>query len=133
MPEGKASAGDIPVLRINTVVLKDQLASQLARQEHGPGFVHLPSWLPDTYWRELVAEKRTVKGWEKTSKRNEAIDLNVYGLALIRALGMDKVQDWSAPPNWVRGARLDEAPILVNPPRIARQKVQPRVYSRFRK
>ncbi|ASD51934.1 terminase large subunit [Pseudomonas phage PspYZU01] len=74
--------GEIPVLLINTNVIKDQLDGLLDRTKDGGGRVIFPRWLPDWFWQEVCSEIRTTKGWEKLQDRNEAWDLLVYHIAM---------------------------------------------------
>lgn len=94
--------GEIPVLMLNTNLLKDQLNALLDREEPYGGMIHFPDWLPDTYYSELTAEVRTEKGWENPRKlRNEAMDLLVYCLALMRSHHIRaEFMDWENPPAW---------------------------------
>ncbi len=92
--------GDVPMLILNTNELKDALNNDLTRKEEGPGFVHLPSWLEEKYFAEIVAETRTSTGWKNIgSERNETWDLLNYGKALNLYLGVEKI-DWKTPPKW---------------------------------
>lgn len=54
-------------------------------------------------FEEFCAERRTPKGWvlRKGRKRNEALDLGVYGLALVLVLRAEKI-NWKRPPIWAR-------------------------------
>jgi len=65
--------------------------SRLRIQAPGPGFVHLPEWVDAEYCEQLTAEKGVrkylpgrgvVRQWIKTRERNEALDLEVYALAV---------------------------------------------------
>jgi phage terminase large subunit GpA-like protein len=107
----KAKArGDVPVLMLNVNVLKDGITGDLAREEPGPGFVHLPAWLERDYFDELTVENRTAKGWVKPAgARNEAFDLHVYNRAACIALGAEKIV-WQKPPPWAR--RIELAPAV---------------------
>lgn len=93
--------GDVPVVRINTNVVKDGVWGDLTRSEPGPGYVHVPKWIDDAYFDELVSEQRTAKGWEPRPgvERNEAFDLHTYARALCIELGAEKI-DWTRPPPW---------------------------------
>lgn len=97
----KANArGDVPVILINTNVLKDAIVGDLARDTPGPGYVHLPKWLDENVFDELTAERRTAKGWErKPGTPNEAFDLHVYARAGCIILGAEKI-NWARPPKW---------------------------------
>lgn len=96
------AAGDVPVLFINTDQIKDTIASDLKREDPGPGFWHFPDWMPTSAYDELTAETRTAKGWANASGRhNEELDLCVYGEAAWHALQADKI-NWDSPPPWAR-------------------------------
>lgn len=99
----KAGArGDIPVAFINSNLMKDQVSAMLGRTDPFGGAVHFPKWAEDWLYTQLTAEVRTPKGWVATgSRRNEALDLLYYALAL----NIDKrinaeVLDWENPPGW---------------------------------
>jgi phage terminase large subunit GpA-like protein len=92
--------GDVPVLLVNTNVLKDAVAGDLARDVPGPGYMHLPKWLDAGVFEELTAETRGVKGWERQKGvPNEAFDLHVYARAGCIQLGAEKI-NWAKPPAW---------------------------------
>jgi phage terminase large subunit GpA-like protein len=97
--------GDVPVLFLNSNLLKDDLNGRLAAKEpvEGSNRYLIPSWLPDAVIQELCYEVRLANGkWDKPTgakKRNEAWDLSYYGLGYV--LGSDvqiESVDWSAPP-----------------------------------
>lgn len=93
-------AGDVPVLMLNTTLLKDAVMADVWRTSPGPGFYHFPKWLPTSFFEELTAETRGAKRWENPSKRrNESFDLCVYGQALAIKLKADQIK-WEAPPPW---------------------------------
>lgn len=100
----KAGAqGDVPVLFLNSNVLKDTLDNKLDVVVPGMGMIHFPDWLPDWLYGELTAEIRTEKGWENPNKRrNEAWDLFYYavGAAASSLLNLEKI-DWENPPLWL--------------------------------
>ncbi len=95
--------GEIPVLMINMHEVKNIVDKLLDREEDGPGKIHFASWLPDSFYEELTAERKTSKGWETLGrKRNESWDLLCYCYAacLCPALvGIEKI-DWLSPPSW---------------------------------
>ncbi|SFD67679.1 Phage terminase, large subunit GpA [Thiohalospira halophila DSM 15071] len=107
---GAGSRGDVPVWSLNTDQLKDAVWSSLQRPEPGPGYLHIPEWLGGWWLDELLAERRTEKGWQQVRKRNEALDLSVYNRAAAIILGAEKV-DWSNPPPW---ANRDTSPDVVS-------------------
>lgn len=94
--------GDIPVLLLNSNLVKDQFDNHLGVMTPGRGMVVHPDWLSDDYYRELCVEMRTVKGWENPNKeRNEAWDLGCYciGACLSSYIGTERI-DWQRPPLW---------------------------------
>jgi phage terminase large subunit GpA-like protein len=100
--------GDVPVWMLNTNVLKDLVVGDLARVEQGPGFVHLPNWLPVEFFNELTAETRTDKGWKNTGReRNEAFDLHVYNRAAVKICKADRI-NWARPPVWAQERKVPE-------------------------
>ena len=106
--------GEIPIMFINPNMLKDDLNGRLDRTEEGGGSIQYPDWLPDSWFVELTAERRTPKGWEKVAsqKRNEAWDLLVYCIATCIYLGVER-WNWNEPPGW---AAEWEANTLVRKP-----------------
>lgn len=109
---GKTSVkGDVPVLFINTTIVKDTIAGDLVRETPGPGYWHFPNWLPNSFYRELQAEIRGAERWEKPDGvANEALDTAVYNHAAAYMLGADKI-NWNAPPPWA--AEWDKNPNVV--------------------
>lgn len=99
----KAGArGEVPILSMNSNLLKDQVDAMLNRTVENGGKVTFADDLPDSFYSELVAEKRTPKGWENPKNlRNEAWDLLYYALALAisRHVGIERI-DWEKPPGW---------------------------------
>lgn len=70
------------------------LRSQLRENAHGPGYVHLPSWLSADQCAQLVSEKRVPKrggGWEWVRRREgqatEMLDCRNYARAALEQLG----------------------------------------------
>lgn len=94
--------GDVPVMFINTNLVKDTLHQMLDRTEPGGGMVTFPNWLPDDFFSELCVEVRTSKGWENLRNlRNESWDLCAYAIALglHRDIKIERI-DWQNPPGW---------------------------------
>jgi len=97
-----AARGDVPVLMINSNVLKDTLSNRLECVVPGKGMYRTADWLPDFVYSELCAEVRTGKGWENpNSLRNEAWDLSYYLIALCisKLIGIEQF-NWDEPPTW---------------------------------
>ena len=102
--------GEVPVLMINTNMLKDTLNGMLPlsdsetpdeTEQASKGRIEFPDWLDASFFEELTVEVRTPKGWEnKHGRRNESWDLLVYCLALCVHRGIERVS-WAAPPIWL--------------------------------
>lgn len=103
--------GDIPLYLLNTNQLKDAVSATMKRPVPGPGYLHIPDWVPQSFFDELGAEVRKPDGaWMKVRKNNEALDLSGYIRAACIKLGADRI-DWNAPPAWARHA--DENPEVI--------------------
>lgn len=97
-----AARGDVPVLMLNSNLLKDALLGRLESLEPGKGMYRFPDWLPDNFFTELCAETRTTKGWiAEVRRRNEAWDLAYYciGLCVSQMIQVEKIA-WDRPPGW---------------------------------
>ncbi len=97
-----AARGDVPVWLLNSQMLKDELANRLNSITPGQGMIRFPKWLEPWWFKEMCAEQRTEKGWEKASSRirNEAWDLMYYLIGI--SIGMLNIErmDWKSPPGW---------------------------------
>ncbi len=96
--------GDVPVLFINSNIVKDQLAAMLGRVDPGLGMVHFPIWAEDWVYSQLTGEIRNDKGWHNISgRRNEAWDLAYYALAIAthQPIRIEHI-DWQRPPTWAQ-------------------------------
>lgn len=93
--------GEIPVMFINTNLIKDDLNGRLDRDDEGGGRIIYPDWLEDDWFVELTGEVRTSKGWETvgSKRRNEAWDLLVYAIATCLHLGVER-WNWDDVPGW---------------------------------
>jgi phage terminase large subunit GpA-like protein len=96
-----AKARGLRLVQVATDRLKDEVVASLARTEPGPGAYHLSADLPDQVFEEFCAERREADGWKVKEgvRRNEALDLAVYGKALAIVLKAETVA-WSNPPAW---------------------------------
>jgi len=106
------SHGDVPVWMIGVNQIKDEIANDLARDQVGPGFVHLPAWLDPAIYDELTSEVRGPKGWTRPSGTpNEALDLFTYNKAAVIYMKAEHI-DWDRPPDWaqVPGSDVPPAP-----------------------
>ncbi len=99
----KAGArGEIPVLMLNTDLLKDWLDRALDRVEPGGGYIEFADWFELDFYKELCAEIKNPKNgkWENPKKlRNETTDLISYCYAGCVFFRVDKI-DWDNPPVW---------------------------------
>jgi len=108
--------GEIPVLMMNTNLLKDTLDKMLDRTDPGGGRINFPDWLDDNFFTELTVEvKDANKGWLNPRKyRNESWDLLVYYLAgsLTKLVGLEHL-NWDQPPGWAE--EWDQNDLVFNP------------------
>ncbi len=100
-----SARGDVPVLFINSLEVKDMLSGLLGRTTPGGGMWTFPHWAPPWFYSQMTTEMRTDKGWEKpknNSRRNEAWDLSYYALGLLRSpeIRAHRQGFWQAPPPW---------------------------------
>ncbi|RWX70035.1 hypothetical protein EN780_04425 [Mesorhizobium sp. M4B.F.Ca.ET.089.01.1.1] len=108
--------GDVPVIMLNSNLMKDRISNMMARrvedesEEHTGAMLRYPDWMPDWFYNQMTTEIRTDKGWENPLKRrNESFDLAYYALGLaIRpyeelvpyvTFNFDRI-DWENPPGW---------------------------------
>lgn len=101
--------GEVPVLMINSNVVKDALNGMLPALEEGPdssakdtnGRIQLPDWLDSKFFEEMTVETRGPKGWEnKHGRRNETWDLLAYCVALCVHRRIEHIS-WANPPPWL--------------------------------
>ncbi len=101
--DNKAGArGDIPLLLLNSNVLKDDLDGRLDCIEPGKGMYRFPDWLSDSFFAELCVEVRTDKGWENLiGHSNEATDLSYYciGICVSELIRVESI-NWAEAPGW---------------------------------
>ncbi|WP_299393259.1 phage terminase large subunit family protein [Pelagibius sp.] len=107
-----AARGEVPVFFFNADILKDELDSQLRKEEGGDLAVHLSRGLleekpPHPFFEQITAETRGPDGkWQKEKDRNEAVDLMV--MAHVGALQAKAERiDWKAPPVWAQAATVN--------------------------
>lgn len=114
---GKKVKRGARVWPVGSDTAKYVLYQRLALTQAGPGYVHTSSELDDEFYRGLTAEQlvtRYVKGrprseWMlKKGRRNEPLDLWVYGYAAAAYLGMTR---WKQ-ADWDRLAAKVEPPLF---------------------
>lgn len=93
--------GEIPVLFLNSNVLKDMLLGMIEGDSATGGRHFTNKWTPDYVYTELAVEHRDDKGkWLNPAKRrNEAWDLGYYCLGLCVVLKVESF-DWDKPEAW---------------------------------
>lgn len=96
--------GEIPVLFLNSNVLKDTLLGMLesdGKNEHASGRFYTSKWTPDFVYVELTVEYRDDKAkWLNPAKRrNEAWDLGYYCIGLCIQMKVEHF-DWELPEPW---------------------------------
>ena len=124
--------GDVPLYMLGTDLLKDAVAAMMDRADPGAGYMHIPSWLGRWWYEELTYEVRdpATGKWSKPGKKpNEAFDLVAYALAVLIAIGFEKI-NWSKPPPWAED--WDSNPLIIQPDgeQPAAKEMQPRRKSR---
>lgn len=103
---GTTEKGGAQLWHIGTDTAKDYLQARWGRTR-GPGAIHFPANLPESYYKGLTAEYRTygykrghkVSWWEKKKgEANEPLDLAVYNLGAAHFLQLDKANEarWQA-------------------------------------
>lgn len=94
-------ARDVMVINTGSDRLKDEMLASLLRPDDGPRAYRIPRAAPPEVFAEFCAETRGADRWEKKPgvKRNEALDLACYQLALAIVLGAERI-DWTRPPAW---------------------------------
>lgn len=125
--------GDVPVLSINSNLLKDTFDGRLDCTVPGSGMVRYPDWLPKEWFMEMCAESRGPKGWTNpNSERNEAWDLGCYVIAgcISTYLNVEMV-DWNKAPKWA--AEWDENNLITydEKPAFAPKKVRKYDYTKL--
>lgn len=95
-----SARGEIPVLMLNSNLLKDTLNAMLDRNKEGGNAFFISKVMPDNVFTELTVEIKGEKGWENPRKaRNEAWDLTYYAIGLCHYLKVMHF-DWDRPPSW---------------------------------
>lgn len=116
-----AARGDVPVMFLNSNLLKDVLRGRCECMIPGKGMLRFGSWLPDAWYSEMCVEVRDDKGWHNPRNlRNEAWDLCYYAMGicvstLIRVEGID----WSNPPGWAAPWDKNDLVSAATTPRFA--------------
>ncbi len=104
-----AARGDIPLLNINSNVVKSSVySSMMNEQSDSPRYFRPPFWAKQDWYNGLLSEEKNDKGhWYcPKGKNNEPFDHAQYafaGLWHTRAMAID----WNKPPNWA-------APLNIN-------------------
>ncbi|ERK98379.1 hypothetical protein O999_15410 [Pseudomonas putida LF54] len=128
---GQTERNGAELWMVGTDTAKDWIYNRYSF-ESGPGAVHFAKDLPDEFFQQCVAERkiaRYVKGYKRIewvkgkADRNEALDLQVYNLAMAYYLGLHRYgeQDWEKLRQALAQANLFEEPIPAKPPAIEQE------------
>ena len=102
---------------VNTAMLKNMLAHRLRRQVPGPGYIHLPAGFEWRWLEEITAEVFEGGKWKQIRKRNETLDLLVYGFAsLMRPPFAQTRSDMGWVPTEYRVPQIAPAPAAAGSP-----------------
>lgn len=126
--KGQTERNGAELWMIGTDTAKDWIYNRYGF-ESGPGAVHFAKDLPDEFFQQCVAERkiaRYVKGYKRIewvkgkADRNEALDLQVYNLAMAYYLGLHRYgeQDWDKLRQALAQASLFDEPTPAKPPVI---------------
>jgi len=128
--KGQTERNGAELWMIGTDTAKDWIYNRYGF-ESGPGAVHFAKDLPDEFFQQCVAERkiaRYVKGYKRIewvkgkADRNEALDLQVYNLAMAYYLGLHRYgeQDWDKLRQAMAQASLFDEPSPAKQPVIER-------------
>lgn len=128
---GQTERNGAELWMVGTDTAKDWIYNRYSF-ESGPGAVHFAKDLPDEFFQQCVAERkiaRYVKGFKRIewvkgkADRNEALDLQVYNLAMAYYLGLHRYgeQDWEKLRQALAQANLFEEPTPAKPPAIEQE------------
>lgn len=129
--KGQTERNGAELWMIGTDTAKDWIYNRYGF-ESGPGAVHFAKDLPDEFFQQCVAERkiaRYVKGYKRIewvkgkADRNEALDLQVYNLAMAYYLGLHRYgeQDWDKLRQALAQASLFDEPSPAKPAVIEHQ------------
>lgn len=87
----------IKLFTVGTDTAKGVLFSRLQLTHPGPGYCHFPLSYDEEYFAQLTAEKAVIKyrkgrkiiEWIKTRPRNEALDVRIGGMAVLKIVNPD--------------------------------------------
>jgi len=87
----------VPIWLVGTFQAKGLIYSRLKVTNPGAGYCHFPMWYDEEYFAQVTAEKMVTrykkgfahKEWVQIRSRNEALDIRVYNLAVLRILNPD--------------------------------------------
>lgn len=84
--------GKVPLFNVGVNEGKNVIASHIATQDFGPGFMHFPEAkeYDEEYFKQLTGEKRGKDGrWVKIRARNEAFDVRNYAYIAMQIANVD--------------------------------------------
>jgi phage terminase large subunit GpA-like protein len=98
--QGKKIVSGVQLWSVGVHQIKALLYRRLKIDRPGPRYLHFPAQQPDSYYRQLVAERLIVhptgrEEWKREERRNEALDCAVYAYAAARLAGLaDPRTNW---------------------------------------
>lgn len=130
----KNNSGRVNLFMVGVDAAKDTVFARLRGSEPGPGYCHFPVGRDVSYFEQLTSEQvqtKYIKGFPHrvyvlpSGRRNEALDLRVYGYAALQALNVR----WGRIPRPVKNTRpMASAEVNVAQPVVARvaRQIRPR-------
>jgi phage terminase large subunit GpA-like protein len=93
----KKQRRQVPLLLLNTTIIKNDIHDAYKKADPGPGYIHIPETLDYNYCEQLCSEKpidqrdkrgNKVRYWvkRKPNIRNEALDLLVYAYGVTHSI-----------------------------------------------
>ena len=130
--DGVTTTDALRLFPIGVDQAKDVFFRRLQITEPGPGYIHFPEQQEDgldsEFFVQLGAERAIVKyrkgvprrEYHQTRKRNEAIDLFVYSMAVLQILGPAVTENFETLERQVRSAGERKGQLVPEQPRRSR-------------
>jgi len=132
----------IKLFLIGVDTAKGVVISRLKRKDPGPGYCHFPLKYDEEYFAQLTAEKMVTKfkkgkkiiEWVKTRTRNEALDVRIGNLAIMKLINpnWDTLESMAA-QSIVETEKKDEQPDKNVPIRQSRRRTRQTYVNRWRR
>ena len=116
---GKVIKQGCQLWMVGTDTAKEQIYRALELEDPGYGWITFPAGLPDEFFEQLTAEKFDSNArrnrFDAGGRRNEVLDLVVYGLAAGERAGVRRV-DWDALEQRINPAMRDLFAVAMDAP-----------------